>query len=73
MMASHLDIVRTLLEAGADINAKSNVRNQMMILIILMIVLTIMMLMPMILLLLMMKIAMMMIEYRFICVDDRSL
>ena len=26
----HLDIVRTLLEGRADINAKSNVRNQMM-------------------------------------------
>ena len=25
----HLDIVRTLLEAGADLNAQSNVRNQM--------------------------------------------
>jgi len=33
MMASkngHLDVVRTLLEAGADINAQTNVRNQMM-------------------------------------------
>ena len=33
MMASekgHLDIVRTLLEGGADVNAQSKVRNQMM-------------------------------------------
>ena len=26
----HLNVVRTLLEAGADLNAKTNVRNQMM-------------------------------------------
>ena len=26
----HLEVVRTLLESGADINAKDNVRNQMM-------------------------------------------
>jgi ankyrin repeat protein len=31
----HHDIVRTLLEAGADVNAKSMVRNQMMIIILL--------------------------------------
>jgi hypothetical protein len=33
MMASsygHHEVVRTLLQAGADINAKDNVRNQMM-------------------------------------------
>ena len=32
------DIVRTLLEAKADMNAKSNVRNQMMMMMMLMIV-----------------------------------
>ena len=30
----HHDIVRTLLEAKADLNAKDNVRNQMMMIII---------------------------------------
>jgi len=30
----HLDIVRTLLEAKADVNAKDNVRNQMMMMMI---------------------------------------
>ena len=45
----HLDIVRTLLEIGGDINAKSNVRNQMMMMMIMMIikVLSIIMLMVM--------------------------
>jgi len=31
----HFEIVRTLLQRGADVNAKSNVRNQMMMMIIL--------------------------------------
>ena len=52
MMASwygHLDVVRTLLQAGANVNAKSNVRNQMMMMMmIIIIVLTIMMMMMMI-------------------------
>ena len=45
----HLDIVRTLLDGGGDINVKSNVRNQMMmmmmmiIIIILLIILMMMM------------------------------
>ena len=30
----HLDIVRTLLDAGGDLNAQNNVRNQMMIMMI---------------------------------------
>jgi len=30
----YLDVVRTLLEADADVNAQTNVRNQMMIIII---------------------------------------
>ncbi len=40
MMASwkgHHDIVRTLLEAKADLNAKRNVRNQLMMIIIIII------------------------------------
>ena len=40
----HEDTVRTLLENGADINAKDNVRNQMMMMTLI-IVLTIMMIM----------------------------
>ncbi len=43
----HHDIVRTLLEAKADINAKTNVRNQMMMIIIIILLLTILMMMPM--------------------------
>ncbi len=40
------DIVRTLLEAKADLNAKNNVRNQlMMMMIIIIILLTILMMM----------------------------
>ena len=37
----HLDIVRTLLEGRADINAKNKVRNQMMMMMMMMILLTI--------------------------------
>ena len=51
MMVSYngrLEIVRTLLQSGADVNAKSNVRNQMIIMMmIIFIVLTIMMMMMM--------------------------
>ena len=45
----HHDIVRTLLEAKADLNAKTNVRNQMMMMmmIIIIILLTILMMMLM--------------------------
>jgi hypothetical protein len=34
----HLEVVRTLLEGKADINAQSNVNNQMMMMMVLMIV-----------------------------------
>ena len=34
----HLDIVRTLLEVGVDLNDKNNVRNQMMMMMMMMIV-----------------------------------
>ena len=48
----HLDIVRILLEVGGDVNAQTNVRNQMMMM---------MMMMMMILLTILMMIMMMMI------------
>jgi ankyrin repeat protein len=41
----HHDIVRTLLEAKADVNAKTNVRNQMMMIILVTIFLMMMMMM----------------------------
>ena len=34
----HLDIVRILLEVGGDVNAQTNVRNQMMMMMMMMIV-----------------------------------
>ncbi len=43
----HHDIVRTLLEAKADLNAKNNVRNQLMMMMIIIILLTILMMMIM--------------------------
>ena len=48
MMASgkgHHDIVRTLLEAKADLNAKTNVRNQLMMMIVILITILMMMMM----------------------------
>ena len=44
----HLDIVRTLLEVGGDINAQTNVRNQMMMMMMIIILLTILIMMMMI-------------------------
>ena len=48
----HLDIVRTLLDGGVNVNAQNNVRNQMMmmmmIIIILLTILIMMMMMMMI-------------------------
>jgi ankyrin repeat protein len=41
----HHDIVRTLLEAGGDVNAQTKVRNQMMIIILLTILMMMMMMM----------------------------
>jgi len=41
----HLEVVRTLLEAEADLNAKTNVRNQIMMMLIIIILLTILMMM----------------------------
>ena len=34
----HLDIVRTLLDGGGDINAQTNVRNQMMMMMMMIII-----------------------------------
>ena len=45
----HLDIVRTLLESGGDINAQNNVRNQMMMMIVMMVIMMMMMMMLMVL------------------------
>ena len=50
MLASengHLDIVRTLLEAGGDLNDKDNVRNQMMMMMMILLAILIMMIMMM--------------------------
>ena len=44
----HHDIVRTLLEAKADLNAQTNVRNQLMMMMILITLLTILMMIMMI-------------------------
>ena len=44
----HLNIVRTLLEAGVDVNAQTKVRNQMMMMMMMIIILlTILMMMMM--------------------------
>ena len=48
----HLDIVRTLLDGGGDINAQNKVRNQMMMMI--MIILLIMMMVMMMVIMMMM-------------------
>ena len=37
----HLDIVRTLLEGGGDLNVKTNVRNQMMMMMMMMMIVVI--------------------------------
>ena len=50
LMASencHLDIVRTLLEAGGDLNVKNKVRNHMMMMMMIIILLTILIMMMM--------------------------
>ena len=56
----YLEVVRTLLEAGALVKAKTNVRNQMMMIIIMIILLTILIMM-----------LIMMIEDRCIYVKNR--
>ncbi len=56
----HHEVVRTLLECGADVNDKTNVRNQLMIIII-----------TILFTILMMMLMMMMIEDRCIYVNNR--
>jgi len=48
MKASYLDIVRTVLQAGGDVNAQNEVCNQMMIIIIILLFILMMILMMMI-------------------------
>ncbi len=59
----HLEVVRTLLEAKADINAKYKVRNQMMIMVMMMIMMRIVILLT----ILMMMIVVINDEDRDVC------
>ena len=43
----HLQVIRTLLEGGADVNVKNNVRNQMMMMMTMMMMMMLMMMMMM--------------------------
>ena len=43
----HLNVVRTLLEVGGDINAQNKVRNQMMMMMMIIMLLTILIMMMM--------------------------
>ena len=43
----HLDIVHTLLDGGANLNAQANVRNQMIMMMMMIILLTILIMMMM--------------------------
>ena len=56
----HLDIVITLLEAGANLNAQNNVRNQMMMMMI--IVLTIIMMMILMMMIIVIDVFMLIID-----------
>ena len=49
----HLNIVRTLLEAGVDVNAQTNVRNQMMMMIMIILLIMMMVIMMMMMMMLM--------------------
>ena len=44
----HLNVVRTLLDGGGDVNAKNKVRNQMMMMMMILLTILIMMMMMMI-------------------------
>jgi len=57
----HDEVVRTLLQGGADVNAKNNVRNQMI------------MMMMMIMIIILLTILMMMIMVIIVNDDDRNL
>ena len=56
----HLDIVRTLLEGKANLNAQNNVRNQMMMMMI--IVLTIIMMMILMMMIIVIDVFMLIID-----------
>ena len=56
----HLNVVRTLLEAGALVNAQNKVRNQMMMIVI--IVLTIIMMMLMLMMIIVIDVFMLIID-----------
>jgi len=60
----HLKVVRTLLEAEADINAKTNVRNQMMMMMMMMMIIIIL------LTILMMMLMMMIVIDVFVLIID---
>ena len=49
----HLDIVRTLLECGGDVNAQNKVRNQMMIMMMMMMMMMVIMMMMMMMMMVM--------------------
>ena len=53
-MYGHHEVVRTLLEAKADLNAKTNVRNQMMMMMMMMMMIIIILLTILMMMLMMM-------------------
>ena len=61
-MNGHHDIVRTLLEAKADLNAKNNVRNQLMMMMMMIILLTILMMMMLLMIMIVIDVFMLIID-----------
>jgi len=58
----HHDIVRTLLEAKADLNAKNDVRNQLMIMMIIIIIIILLTIMMMIIMMIVIDVFMLIID-----------
>jgi ankyrin repeat protein len=58
----HLEVVRTLLEAKADINAKDNVRNQLMMMMMMMIIILLTILMMMLIMRIVIDVFMLIID-----------
>jgi cell division septal protein FtsQ len=58
----HHDIVRTLLEGGANINAKDNVRNQLMMMMMMMIIILLTILMVMLMMVIVIDVFMLTID-----------